>query len=202
MIDIDFLALHAVAVKKAGPSSAVAGVLDADSAAVEQALGRLAEAGLVIEARGTWMATPSGRTSLDEEYPTRYAALRADADADAAYARFERINRDLLGLFTDWQSVPTAGQRLANDHSDPAYDAAIIDRLGRLHDRSAVVLDALEKIEPRLRRYRARLEHAFDRVLADDVDYVSGVRIDSYHTVWFELHEDLLRMLGRSRQDV
>ena len=34
-----------------------------------------------------------------------------------------------------------------------------------------------------------------------EIDWVSGVRIDSYHTVWFELHEDLLRMLGRTRQE-
>ena len=26
-------------------------------------------------------------------------------------------------------------------------------------------------------------------------------KIDSYHTVWFELHEDLLRMLGREREE-
>jgi hypothetical protein len=37
-------------------------------------------------------------------------------------------------------------------------------------------------------------------VLSGAIDYVSGVKVDSYHTVWFELHEDLLRMLGRSRE--
>jgi len=25
--------------------------------------------------------------------------------------------------------------------------------------------------------------------------------VDSYHTVWFELHEDLLRILGREREE-
>lgn len=32
-------------------------------------------------------------------------------------------------------------------------------------------------------------------------DYVGGVRCDSYHTVWFELHEDLLRILGATRHE-
>jgi hypothetical protein len=29
---------------------------------------------------------------------------------------------------------------------------------------------------------------------------MSGVRVSSYHTVWFEMHEDLLRLLGRTRE--
>jgi hypothetical protein len=49
--------------------------------------------------------------------------------------------------------------------------------------------------------YRVRLAEAYDQVLAGQHEYVSGVRIDSYHTVWFELHEDLLRMLGREREE-
>jgi hypothetical protein len=55
--------------------------------------------------------------------------------------------------------------------------------------------------QPRLSRYLERLEFAYDRILAGEIDWVSGVRIDSYHTVWFELHEDLLRILGRTRQE-
>jgi hypothetical protein len=49
--------------------------------------------------------------------------------------------------------------------------------------------------------YRRRLDDAYDKVLAGEHDHVSGARIDSYHTVWFELHEDLLRMLGREREE-
>ena len=49
--------------------------------------------------------------------------------------------------------------------------------------------------------YKQRLDDAYDKVLAGEHDWVSGARIDSYHTVWFELHEDLLRMLGREREE-
>ena len=52
-----------------------------------------------------------------------------------------------------------------------------------------------------LERYLHRLDAAYDNVLAGDLDYLSGARVDSYHTVWFELHEDLLRMLGRAREE-
>ena len=48
--------------------------------------------------------------------------------------------------------------------------------------------------------HRRRLAEALARASAGETDYVSGVRVASYHTVWFELHEDLLRLLGRTRE--
>ncbi|NQV20995.1 MAG: hypothetical protein HQ511_06225, partial [Rhodospirillales bacterium] len=43
----------------------------------------------------------------------------------------------------------------------------------------------------------AALEKAED----GETEFVSGAKVDSYHTVWFELHEDLLRILGREREE-
>ena len=131
----------------------------------------------------------------------RYADARLDGGLTGAYERFEKVNTDLLALFTDWQTVPTGGIRVPNDHNDKDYDQGIVDRLGSLHEKAERVVGRCAESESRLARYLERLEMAYDRVLAGDSDYVSGVRIDSYHTVWFELHEDLLRMLGRTRQE-
>jgi hypothetical protein len=199
--EIELLALHGLAVKKAGGPAAVAAVVDGDEAALEAALEQAVADGKAAGARGTFMVTPAGRSWLLEQYPQAFAGFRADPAADDAYGRFERINRRLLALFTDWQMVDAAGGRVANDHSDPDYDRRIVDRLGDQHERATRVLDDLAALEARLAAYGRRLESAYDRVLAGEHDYVSGVRIDSYHTVWFELHEDLLRMLGREREE-
>jgi hypothetical protein len=102
---------------------------------------------------------------------------------------------------TDWQMMPAGTERVPNDHSDADYDDDIIDKLGALHERAHRPLERFASLEPRLERYLRRLESAYDKVLAGDHDWVSGARVDSYHTVWFELHEDLLRMLGRERQE-
>lgn len=200
MADTEFLAVHALAVKKAASAGAVAELLGLDAGDMEAALADAVSAGNVLGARGMFMVTPAGREWLASRYPVVYAGLRADSSAGAAYARFERINRDLLILFTDWQSAPSGGERVLNDHSDPEYDAKIIDRLGALHERTDRVFEALTAVEPRLSRYRERLDAATDLVLSGEINYVSGVKVDSYHTVWFELHEDLLRMLGRTRE--
>jgi hypothetical protein len=197
----DLLALHGLAVKKAGTAAAVADVLGRDESEIAAALDEAAAAGLAIGANGTYMATPAGREWLDEQYPQAFASLRENPDADAAYERFERINRDLLALFTDWQMMPAGSERVPNDHSDPDYDHKVIDRLGQQHERAQRPLDQFAELDPRLGEYSRRLESAYDKVLAGEIDFVSGARVDSYHTVWFELHEDLLRMLGREREE-
>jgi hypothetical protein len=201
LTDLELLALHGLAVKKAGGSPAVAAVLGADETDVAAGLDAAVAAGHAVGANGTFMVTPAGRSWLDERYPDAFAELRGDPAASSAYERFERINRELLTLFTDWQMVPAAGGRVPNDHADADYDRGIIDRLGDLHERAEKNLGRFAALDPRLDVYRARLDEAYDHVLAGELEYVSGARIDSYHTVWFELHEDLLRMLGREREE-
>ncbi|MFN8216014.1 MAG: hypothetical protein U0R71_05400 [Solirubrobacterales bacterium] len=202
MSDTDLLALHGLAVKKAGGPTAVAVVLGADEAEIEAALEAAVAAGRAAGANGTFMVAPAGREWLDSQYPQAFAEFRADPAAGEAYERFEKINRELLALFTDWQMMPAAGgERVPNDHSDADYDHGVIDRLGAQHERAEKVLDRFAALEPRLGVYKARLDEAYDKVLAGEIDWVSGARIDSYHTVWFELHEDLLRMLGREREE-
>ena len=200
--DAELLALHGLAVKKAGGPAAVAAILGRDEAEIAPVLDGAVESGRAIGAKGTYMLTPAGRAWLDDRYPEAFAELRADPDATAAYERFERVNRELLSLFTDWQMVPSAGgERLPNDHSDERYDHSIIDRLGAQHERAERVLDRFAALMERLAVYRTRLDDAYDRVLAGEHEYVSAPQLDSYHTVWFELHEDLLRMLGREREE-
>lgn len=202
MPDQDLLSLHALAVKKAGNAEAVAAILGVAEADVAPALEAHVEAGRAAGANGMFMVAPSGREWLDERYPEAYAEFRDDPESSDAYERFEKINRELLKLFTDWQMMPAAGgERVANDHSDADYDAGIVDRLGAQHERAEKVLDRFAALDPRLGVYKTRLDDAYDKVLAGEHDWVSGARIDSYHTVWFELHEDLLRMLGREREE-
>lgn len=203
MPDQDLLSLHGLAVKKAGNAEAVAAILgESDAEAIAAALDEHVAAGRAAGANGMFMVAPPGREWLDERYPEAYAEFRGTPEATETYERFEKINRELLQLFTDWQMMPSAGgERVPNDHSDADYDAEIVDRLGAQHERAEKVLDRFAALDPRLGVYKTRLDDAYDKVLAGDSDWVSGARIDSYHTVWFELHEDLLRMLGREREE-
>jgi len=196
-----FLALHGLAIKKFGNAAAVASVLGAAEEAIAAALAEAVASGEAMAARGAFMATPKGQAALKDVYAEQFAALRASADLAAAYDRFETVNTDVKQLMTEWQVMVVAGESVPNDHSDTAYDARIIDRLGRLHERAEPVLAKFAAALPRLGRYAARLQAALERAEDGAIDYVSGARIESYHTVWFELHEDLLRLLDRTRSE-
>ena len=40
--------------------------------------------------------------------------------------------------------------------------------------------------------YRDKLTKALEKAEDGAIDWVSDARIESYHTQWFELHEDLI----------
>jgi acyl-CoA synthetase (AMP-forming)/AMP-acid ligase II len=195
------LVLHGLAIKKHASAQAVAKLVDLSAERVQAALAEALKRGRVAEAQGRYLLTPTARMALDGEYSKHYDGLRKSADFVAAYEGFERINVELKQLITDWQTVDIAGQRVPNDHANPAHDQRIIDRLGALHERADKLFAALSAGLPRLRIYRDQLLSALEQAEDGAIEWVSDARIDSYHTVWFELHEELLRLMGRTRAE-
>ena len=53
----------------------------------------------------------------------------------------------------------------------------------------------------RFANYSEKLINALEKSEDGELEWVSDAQMDSYHTVWFELHEDLLRLLGRTREE-
>jgi pyruvate,orthophosphate dikinase len=88
-----------------------------------------------------------------------------------------------------------------NDHSDAAYDAGVLDRLTAIHADAAEWLATLTAGCPRLADYGVRLDRALDAAKGGDGRFVASPRVDSYHGAWFELHEDLIQLAGRNRED-
>ena len=101
---------------------------------------------------------------------------------------------------TAWQLRDVAAQ-VVNDHTDADYDRAVLDRLAALHADAAAWLTPLEAGCPRLGGYRLRLGRAAEAAQAGDGRFVASPRVDSYHGIWFELHEDLIQLAGRNRAD-
>ena len=93
------------------------------------------------------------------------------------------------------------GEPVFNDHSDGAYDAAVLADLAALHADATAWLRPIALALPRLVAYLRRLELANAAAQAGDAKYVASPRVDSYHGAWFELHEDLILLAGRNRAD-
>jgi len=80
-------------------------------------------------------------------------------------------------------------------------DRELIDRLIAVDEKAAPVVAGLGRDVPRFADYRAGLRKAVEQVEGGDRNRFSGARCDSYHTVWWHLHEDLLLALGMERND-
>lgn len=195
------LALHGVAIKKHAGAGAVAEAVGLAPPRAEALLAEAAAGGRLFEAQGAFALTPAGRMILDSQYSRYYDELREDAAFVAAYERFERVNVELKQVITDWQTMDVGGQKVRNDHSNKDYDAEVLDRLGEVHERYEPILAQLIRGLPRLTVYRQKLERALEEAEAGKLQWVSDAKLESYHTVWFEMHEDLLRVLGRQREE-
>ena len=88
-----------------------------------------------------------------------------------------------------------------NDHTDPAYDAGVVRRLGALHDQAVAAIADLSGLVGRFAGYGLRLSAAYRRVIDGDHRWFTTPLIGSYHDIWMELHEDLLVTLGIERRE-
>ena len=200
-MDARALALHGLAIKRHAPAAAVAALTGLPLDEAEAQLAQAVASGRAIEAQGGYTLTPLARVALQASYDRYCAGLRADPTFTAAYENFERINPELKQVITDWQTLRVGGEMRANDHSDPDYDDKVIDRLSALHERFEPGMTALARGLPRLALYGRKLEAALDQAESGDIEWVSDIHRDSYHTVWFELHEELLRIMGTERDE-
>jgi hypothetical protein len=195
------LAFHGVAIKRLADAKAVASLVGLPETAVSAELARAVATGCALEAKGGFTLSPLARVALEASYGGLYGDLREDAVFEAAYQRFEVVNRALKQVITDWQTMDLRGERVANDHGDDAYDGKVIDRLADIHEKIEPVLKALAAKLPRLGIYLQKLAQALERAEDGEIEWVSDIRRESYHTVWFELHEDLLRIMGTVRDE-
>ena len=193
------LVLHGLAIKKHADAAAVAKLMGLPTERASAALADAVKRGRANEAQGRFILAPMARMALDGEYSKYYSDLRGNADFVAAYEGFERINVELKQLITDWQTIDVAGKRVQNDHSNAAHDEKVISRIGDMHERADKLFARLAAGLPRLQIYRDHLLQALEKAEDGAIEWISDARIDSYHTVWFELHEELLRLMGRTR---
>ena len=123
--------------------------------------------------------------------------------AAAALDDFLPLDQRMKTTVTAWQMREVDGEQVLNDHTDEDYDASVLARAGaaaRGHRRpgwrrSATAVAAVP------RRTWPASSGPWRPCGPATRRFVASPRVDSYHTVWFELHEDLIRLAGRTRED-
>ncbi|MGE0385001.1 MAG: hypothetical protein AB7Q97_09750 [Gammaproteobacteria bacterium] len=174
------------------------GAVRMSEADVRAGLQALVSGGLARETPRGCMLLPPGREQLAAELAAERAAIDG-ARAEAAYARFVELNAGFKALMRDWQIRSVGGTDQPNDHADAAYDAAVVARLVEIDAKLAPLLAEIAAIAPRLAVYAPRFADALAALRGGDRSMMAAPIRDSYHTVWFELHEELIDLCGRTR---
>ena len=192
--------LRAIAIKGFAPIQGVAAVVLSTPDDVRPILDQLVIDGLAATVAGAYRLTEPGTIRAGALLGVEQAAWGIDR-ATAALDAFLDLDQRMKAAVTAWQLRDDADGQVVNDHSDAAYDRSVLDRLAALHAETIAWLVPLESGCARLAGYRVRLGRAIERAVAGDQRYVASPRVDSYHGIWFEFHEDLIQLAGRSRAD-
>ena len=166
------LVVHVLRVRGLVDTTDVASATGQEVDVVGAHLADLEAAGLASYKEGRltgWMLTSDGRTHGEDLVAAELDDTGLRDEVDAAYRRFLDVNQAFLSLCTDWQ--------ISTDWEDPDAEPVVNDHTDLVYDGA----------------------RALDRVRSGDLDWFTGVEVDSYHRVWFELHENLLATLGIER---
>jgi pyruvate, orthophosphate dikinase len=189
--------LRAIAIKGFALPDGVADAVLSSVDDVRPIIEGLTADGLVESTAGAFRLTDAGRARSDELLATERDTWTVES-ATAALDAFLDIDQRVKETVTAWQ---LRDGQTPNDHTDADYDAWVLDRLAAIHADAADWLATLTEGCPRLADYGVRLTRAINAARSGDGRFVASPRVDSYHGAWFELHEDLIQLAGRTRED-
>ena len=201
---VDDLVLHAPRVLGFAPTDRIAAHYGLDPGDVEDHLLDYGARGWVgtaaFDGTSGWFVTAEGRAEDERRMAAELDRTGAREVAVAAYADFLPLNARFGRVCTDWQVRPTRADPLAaNDHGDRRWDERVLRALGTLGRELTAATAALAGRLQRFDGYAARYTSALARVDGGQWQYVAAPGIESCHTVWMQLHEDLLATLGIPR---
>jgi hypothetical protein len=178
----EFAVLHIARIKGVLPAAVITHA--------GQVVERLQEEGLLRVHGPTARLTGTGLKAHGRQLQQQRAVVDLDT-IEAAYGRFLAVNVPVKRACAEWQQRGPDPEALFN------VSAELAEYLGRVRpslQRAAAVL-------PRFGGYLERLDDAAARSAGGDGAYVTSPSVDSFHTIWFECHEDYLLTLGRERED-
>ena len=200
----ELLTLHAIRLKGMADDAEVAARFGLDLTLARellldfQAFGWITRVEFVGTAGRT--LTESGRSENERQLAHELAATNSNSSIHDAYLSFLPHNDRLLRACTDWQLRPSGADPLAvNEHTDKEWDQRVLTTLSALREELRTICQELGHRLARFRGYDDRFTAALARVEQGELTWVARPRVDSCHTVWMELHEDLIATLGIRR---
>jgi len=183
--DPAFLVLNGAHLKKMATAAEIATAVGVSEQVAEAELAEAVGKGWALEIDGRFLVAPEGTARIHERYGELYGVVREDPAVTAWYARFETLNDQFIKAVSDWQTSDN--------------DARALSKVVKVVERLVKALRDLAPTLPRYETYIRRFNDGIGLIDRGQLDYVCGPTIDSLHTIWFELHEDILSVIGRPR---
>ncbi len=193
-------AVRVLAIKGFAMPGGLGPALRVGEEAATAVLEQLADEGLVESTGPMYKLTDDGKNLAAELMEADREQWGVDNAVEALDA-FLELDQRMKHIVTAWQMREVDGEQVLNDHTDEEYDAGVLADLAALHTEAADWFGTLTEGLPRLAEYGKRLEIAAEKVAEGDHSFIAAPMADSYHTIWFELHEDLIQLAGRTREE-
>jgi hypothetical protein len=192
----EFVILQTLSMKGSATASLLAQVTGAPPPELAAVISRSVIANSVVIDDDEIRLTATGRDKLQEMLASERAAIDLVA-LKTLYSTFRLQNARLKQTITDWQ---LSGGVTSNDYSGRGHDEVVLGDLTLVDADVASLMTQIAALVPRLERYSDRLACAHRKLAAGDYRYIANAGVDSYHQIWFELHQELIDLLGQSRQ--
>lgn len=146
-------------------------------------------AGLVASGPRGFRLTAEGRAQVADALRVEREGLDPATTLDL-YERFARIDQKFKELVTEFQLSES-----------PTRVSWAVAGMSEVHPAVQELVARATELVPRLAPYRARFETAMEHLARGEEKYLVSVTLDSYHTIWFQFHEELIEMAGRTRAE-
>jgi hypothetical protein len=198
------LALHGPRVLGFASASRIAARFGIDPGAVQDALLDFEAGGWVQQTSfagsSGWALTEPGRRENERRLSRELDAAGARDTVAQVHTEFVPLNRRFGQACTSWQIRPTRADPMSfNDHTDWVWDERVLQTLSALDSALRRLCTRLADRLQRFDGYADRYSTALARIDRGERRWVDAPELDSCHTVWIQLHEDLLATLGIAR---
>ncbi|MEM9041780.1 MAG: PEP-utilizing enzyme [Actinomycetota bacterium] len=195
--DEHLVTLQAARLRGVTDESDLSAILQLRHGVAERHVALLEHVGLVSASAEGVRVTTSGHHRIeewlvDERRQVDGSALTAFHEGD----EWNRQNDQFEHIATAWY----VRDGVDNDHTDAAYDAAVLRDLLDLGERWTIGRIAAD-LRARLGSYDRRFRTALTAVRAGDARWFLGLSVDSFHRVLFELHQEMYDLAPGTREE-
>jgi hypothetical protein len=141
-----------------------------------------------------WSLTVAGRTENERLLAEELNSADGQAAVTAVHAKFAPLNAEVVAACSKLQLHWLSDGNQPNEGIDDQTQQTFTQATASLSDLEV----RLTAVLPRFSGYAKRLEQAVANA-ATEPAWLTATDRDSFHRIWFELHEDLIATLGIRR---